>query len=373
MARGGKSAAFIRANIEGIAPYAPGKRASEMRRELGLEKLVKLSSNESALPPFPKASAAVRAMSGSVNRYPDSYSTVLRERVAEHLGVAPGRVCLGNGSNELITLIAQCILRPGDQVVCGWPSFVVYPIVAQLMEAELLKVPLTEDWRYDLAAMAEAIGAKTRIVFVCNPNNPTGTMVRADELEAFMGRVPKTCLVVFDEAYFEYVEDRDFGCGMPYFDGRRRVVVLRTFSKMYGLAGLRVGYGAFPDELAAAIEKVREPFNVNIVAQIAAYHSLGDEAEVLRRKELAGRMRRMIYDTCDEIGVRHASSQANFVAIEVPDGPKAFLALARRGVIVRGFGETPMLRVTVGTKEETRLFCDALAAIAEDGWSGLDG
>jgi histidinol-phosphate aminotransferase len=371
---------LLRPSVADIAPYRPGKRGSEMRREAGLEQMVKLSSNESALPPFPKAIEALKSVAGRVNRYPDSYSTILRERLAEHLGVPSTQVCLGNGSNELITLIAQAVLSPGLGVVTCWPSFVVYPIVSQMMEAELTRVPLDAGWRFDLDAMADAITAKTRLVFVCNPNNPTGTIVTKDEVERFMARVPDHVVVVFDEAYFEYVDDPDYGGGMPYFDGSKPVVVLRTFSKMYALAGLRVGYGAFPEWLAGAIEKLREPFNVNLAAQVAAYYSLGDEAEVARRKAIARAQIARIYGTLDRLGLRYEPTQANFVAFDAGD-PEAALAvfegLVKRGVIVRGFGPSPLLRATVGTKEDTDAFISGLEAVmAEQGGSpkaGVDG
>lgn len=357
---------FIRKNIRGIAPYRPGKRASELRQEAGLEVMIKLSSNESPLPPFPRAIQAIRAVADKVNRYPDSYSTLLRRRIGDHLGVPPEQVVLGNGSNELIALIAQVVVRPGDEIVSAWPSFVVYPIVAQTMEAVHVAVPNTLDWRHDLAAMAEATTERTRLVFVCNPNNPTGTIVRRAELDAFMSALPDSCLVVFDEAYREYVTDEDFGDGMSHFDGDRPVAVLRTFSKMYGLAGLRVGYGALPTWLAQAVEKVREPFNVNVAAQVAAFYSLGDEDEVARRRRVNHNGRERIYEACRSLGVRYEPSEANFVCIEVPDGQATFDRLVKRGVIVRALGPSGMLRVTVGTLQEVETFVEALAAVTSE-------
>jgi histidinol-phosphate aminotransferase len=364
-------AGFIRPDIAAIAPYQPGKRASEMRREAGLDRMIKLSSNESAWPPFPKAQRAIRAIASRLNRYPDSYSGMLRERVARHMDVSEQQVCLGNGSNELITFIAQAVLGPKDEAVFAWPSFVVYPIVSQLIGARAVKVPLDDGWRHDLPAMADAVTKKTRLLFVCNPNNPTGTIVSKDEVARLMEAVPEECLVVFDEAYFEYVDDPDFGTGMAYFDGERPVVVLRTFSKMYSLAGLRVGYGAFPIWLAEAIEKLREPFNVNMAAQIAAYYSLDEVGEVARRANATREGRQRIEEALAGLGVRYAPSQANFVCFAVDDGPAVFRGLISRGVIVRELGGTGMLRATVGTEEETETFIAALAdALAELRGSG---
>jgi histidinol-phosphate aminotransferase len=359
---------LLRPSVAAIAPYSPGKRVSEMRREAGLAEMIKLSSNESPLPPFPRAVAALHAVADKVNRYPDSYSTVLRERVAEHMGVNAAQIVLGNGSNELLSLIGQAVLSPGLEVLTCWPSFVVYPIVAQIMEAGLVKVPLTGDWRFDLDALADAITDKTRLIFIANPNNPTGTIVRRDEVDRFMARVPDHAIVVLDEAYFEYVDDPDFGGGMEYFDGDRPVAVLRTFSKMYSLAGLRVGYGALPEWLAGAVEKLREPFNVNLAAQVAAYHSLGDPAEVTRRRDMTREGRERVCAELERLGVRYEASQANFVAFEVGDGQAVFAALARRGVIVRAFGPSPMLRATIGTPREVTLLIEALEpALAEAG------
>lgn len=357
---------LVRPDIDAIAPYQPGKRVSEMRRETGVASMIKLSSNESPLPPFDGAIAAIKAVATAVNRYPDSYSSVLRERLVEHLGVPADQLVIGNGSNELISLIAQAILEPGDEVLTCWPSFVVYPIAAQAMGAATIKVPLTADWRFDLAAMAEAVTERTKLIFVCNPNNPTGTAVRAEEIESFMAAVPQDCLVVFDEAYFEYVDDGEFGSGMTHFDGQRPVAVLRTFSKIYALAGLRIGYGALPAWLAAAVEKLREPFNVNVAAQAAAYHSLADPAEVALRKELAARGKALVYATCEDIGLRYAPSQSNFVAFEVGDGQEFFKELVKRGVIVRAFGPSTMLRATVGTDRETTQLCQALRDVIDE-------
>lgn len=364
-------AGLVRPDIGKIAPYQPGKRASEMRREAGLERMVKLSSNESPWPPFPKAQRAVQGIASRLNRYPDPYSGMLRERVALHMGVPRQQICLGNGSNELITFIAQAVLGPNDEAVFAWPSFVVYPIVCQLMGARAVRVPLDDGWRHDLAAMADAVTEKTRLLFVCDPNNPTGTIVTKDEVARLMQAVPERCLVVFDEAYFEYADDPDFGTGMAHFDGERAVVVLRTFSKMYALAGLRVGYGAFPVWLSEAVEKLREPFNVNMAAQVAAYYSLEEAGEVARRAKATGEGRRRIEQALAGLGVRYAPSQANFVCFAVDDGPAVFDALVSRGVIVRELGGTGMLRATVGTEQETETFIAALAdTLAELGGGG---
>jgi histidinol-phosphate aminotransferase len=360
------SGGFIRPDIAKIAPYQPGKRASEMRREAGFERMVKLSSNESPWPPFPKAQRAIKAIASRLNRYPDSYAGVLRSRVAAHMDVGEEQICLGNGSNELITFIAQAVLGPKDEAVFAWPSFVVYPIVTQLMGADAVKVPLDDGWRHDLAAMADAVTKKTRLLFVCNPNNPTGTIAGKDGVARLMDAVPEKCLVVFDEAYYEYVDDPDFGTGMAYFDGERPVVVLRTFSKMYALAGLRVGYGAFPVWLAEAVEKLREPFNVNMAAQIAAFYSLDEPDEVARRAEATSRGRRRIEEALAGLGVRYAPSQANFVCFAVDDGPAVFSGLVSRGVIVRELGGTGMLRATVGTEEETETFIAALGETLDE-------
>jgi histidinol-phosphate aminotransferase len=272
---------------------------------------------------------------------------------------------IGNGSNEILRLIAQCVLNPGDEVVFAWPSFVVYPMVTQMFGATAVKVPLDEDDAHDLPAILAAITERTRIVFLCNPNNPTGTSYRRAEFADFMERVPERVIVVADEAYFEFVTDPDYPDGLEWFDGERLLVVARTFSKIYSLAGLRVGYAVMPAPLAQAVDKVREPFNVNMPAQVAAYYSLGAADEVVRRRDENEALRTALGELLAELEVPAAASQANFVYMHTEKPRDVFEALLDEGIIVRDFGTAPALRVGIGTPEDMDHVHAALGRVAE--------
>jgi histidinol-phosphate aminotransferase len=357
--------ATIRPELDGMQPYAPGLRASEVRDRCGREYVLKLSSNEYPCGPVPRAVEAMADVLPHLNRYPDGGSAALTERLASHWGVDGRFVSVTNGSNELLRLIAQVVVRPGDEVVYAWPSFVVYPLVTRMFGATAVAVPLTSDERHDLPAMAAACGAHTRLLFLCNPNNPTGTIYRRDEFDAFLAAVPPHVVIVVDEAYFEFVDDPDYPDGLDYFDGERPIVVARTFSKIYSLAGLRVGYGFMPEPLKEAVDAVREPFNVNSVGQVAAYFSLDDQPEVLRRKHENLEQRAALYACFDRLGVAYVPSQANFVWVKTARPAEVFEELLREGVIARGFGETPAIRLGVGTPDDTRLTVAAFEAVKE--------
>jgi histidinol-phosphate aminotransferase len=306
---------------------------------------------------------AIEAVLPRLNRYPDGASVALREKLAARLGVEVAEVAVGNGSNELIRLIAQAVLRPGDEVVYAWPSFIVYPMVTNIFQASHVKVPLAEGAVHDLEAMRAAVTDKTRIVFLCNPNNPTGTIYHRDAFERFLEQLPPHVLLVIDEAYFEFVTDERYPDGLHYFDGVRPLVVLRTFSKIYSLAGLRVGYGVAPEPLVRAIDAVREPFNVNSVAQIAAYYALDDEAEVRRRRAENQEQKAYLYSNFDRLGISWVPSETNFVYVKTERPVEVFQALLEEGVIVRDFGNAPALRVGIGTPEDTRLTIQAFEAV----------
>jgi len=345
--------ALIREELKPMVPYAPGLRASEVRERSGCDVIRKLSSNENPYGPFPAALEAMQAVLEKLNVYPDGAARVLKDKLAESLGVSPEHVAVGNGSNELIRLVAQAILRPGDEVVFAWPSFVVYPMVAQLTGATAVRVPLADGEVHDLDAMLEAINDRTRMVFLCNPNNPTGTIYEREAFERFMDAVPDHVLVVVDEAYFEYVTNERYPDALQWFDGVRPLGVLRTFSKIYSLAGLRVGYGVFPPAVVAAINKVREPFNVNTVAQVAAFYSLDDQGEVARRRDENQRHKTLLYECFDRLGIAYVPSETNFVYVMTGKPVELFEALLSHGIIVRDFGSAPALRVGIGTPEDT--------------------
>ncbi|HET6351199.1 MAG TPA: histidinol-phosphate transaminase [Coriobacteriia bacterium] len=345
--------ALIRADVAPLTPYAPGLRGSEVRERTGADEIRKLSSNENPYGPVPQAIAGMRAVLPFLNRYPDGSSRALRRRIAEHLGVDERFVAVGNGSNELLRVIGEAILGPGDEAVFAWPSFVVYPMVCQLMGATAVKVPLAAGEVHDLDAMLAAINERTKIVFMCNPNNPTGTIYTREAFDRFIAAVPEHVLVVLDEAYFEYVTSPDYPNGLDYFDGVKPIVVLRTFSKMYSLAGLRVGYGVMPEAMVDAVNKVRDPFNVNTVAQVAAYYSLDAAVEVARRRAENARERDRLGEAFDRLGITWAPSETNFVYIASERSKELFDELLGHGIIVRDFGTAPALRVGVGTPEDT--------------------
>ena len=354
---------LIREELHTLTPYPPGLREDQVRERCGRSEIVKLSSNEHPAGPFPSAIAAMSAEFGCLNRYPEGSCEALREKLAARHGVPVERVVAGAGSNELLRLVGQVVLRPGDEIVYAWPSFVVYPMVANIFGATHVKVPLTADETHDLDAMLAAVTERTRIVFVCNPNNPTGTIVGRDAFERFLGALPDHVLLVLDEAYFEFATDPAYPDGLDYFDGERPLVVLRTFSKIYSLAGLRIGYGFAPERVVRAIDCVREPFNVSTLAQVAALVSLDDEAEVQRRREENQEQKTYLYSGFDRLGIDWVPSETNFVYFKTKRPVEVFQALLEEGVIVRDFGNAPALRVTVGNAEEMRRTIEAFEAV----------
>src|SRR6478752_3417846 len=357
---------FFKPAVRDIVPYEPGKPLSEVKRELGLEQVVKLASNEGPFGPFPAAMDAIARGAETLNRYPDGGSYQLRAALAELHDVRFEEVAPGAGSDGIVDYLSQLALDPGDEIVCGWPSFPSYVIDALKLGAVPKRVPL-RDQRYDLDAMLEAIGPRTKLVYVCHPNNPTGTMNTRAELDAFLDAVPDHVLTVLDQAYYEYIDDPDYVDGLEYLKAGRRVVVLRTFSKIYGLAGLRVGYAVGPAELVTAIGKVRRAFDVNSFAQAAALASLDAPDELARRRAVNAEGLVQLERIMREHGLEPPPSVANFLFAEVgEDSRPLFEQLLREGVIVRpagGFGAPGAIRVTVGTPEENELFGEALGRV----------
>lgn len=359
---------FFRPALAGLVPYEPGKPVEEVQRELGLERVVKLASNEGPFGPFPAALEALERAARELNRYPDGGAYRLRAALAERHGVRFEEVAVGPGADGVIDCLSQAVLAPGDEIVCGWPSFPSYAIYALKLGATPVRIPLREQ-RYDLEAILGAIGPRTKLVYLCHPNNPTGTMNSRTELDAYFERVPGHVLSVLDQAYFEYVDAPDYADGVgEYFKADRRVLVLRTFSKIFGLAGLRVGYGIGSAELVTALGKTRRAFDLTADAQAAALASLGDESELERRRgeNASGR------DELESILRSHGwdpagPAVANFLHVEVGEDAKPlFEQLLRQGAIVRplhGFGAPEAIRVTVGTADEHRFLAGALGAV----------
>jgi len=356
---------LFRPAVNELTPYQPGKPVEDVQRELGLARVVKLASNEGPFPPFPAALEAIEQTARDLNRYPDGGSYRLHEALAARHGVAFEQVCAGSGADGCIDILSQAVLDPGDEVVCGWPSFPSYVIYASKQGAQTKQVPL-RDHRYDLDALAEAVGSRTKLVYVCHPNNPTGTMNTRSELDAFLERVPEQVLVVIDQAYFEYIDHPDYPDAVEeYLKRGRRVLVLRTFSKIYGLAGLRVGYAIGPSDVCAAMAKLRRPFDVTTTAQVAALASLDDPAEIGRRRALNAEGLVRLAAILRDHGLEPAGGAVgNFLYIDVgEDAGGLFDRLLHEGVIVRplgGFGSPTAIRVSVGTPEENDFFAAAL-------------
>ncbi len=352
----------ISPDIAGITPYSPGKPIEEVERELGITGSIKLASNENPRGPSPKALAVLNEAAKTLHRYPDGGGHYLRQALADQWKVAPDQIILGNGSDEVITLLTKAFLEPGDEAIMADPSFVVYKIDVAAAHAKPVLVPLKE-YRHDLPALAKAVTAKTRMVFVCNPNNPTGTYVTAAEVTAFMQAIPPDVIVVFDEAYYEYVTATDYPDTLAILKAGRHVVLLRTFSKIYGLAGLRIGYGLTTAEIVQHLHRVRPPFNTNSLAQKAALAALSDEEHVRESRRLNAEGMAFLSERLAAMGLTVVPSQANFLYFDVKqDGKVAFEALLRRGVIVRHLGGT-FLRVTVGLPHENDRFIAALQAV----------
>lgn len=362
---------LARPSIFGIKPYVPGKPIEEVERELGLkyEEIIKLASNENPLGPSPRAVAALQEAVATLNLYPDSNCFNLKNVLAARLGVGFENLIIGNGSDELLKLIAEAFLNPGEEVIYGVPSFVEYEFVTRVMGGVIVEVPL-KNLTYDLEAMADKITSRTKLIFVCNPNNPTGTIVTRGEVEEFLSRVPEEVIVVFDEAYYEYVDAEDYPQTIEYVRQGRRVIVLRTFSKIYGLAGLRIGYGIAPAEIIECLMRVREPFNVNTLAQVAARAALEDEEHLDRSRRVNREGKEYWYRELKNMGLEFAPTQGNFMFIRVGvSGQEVTERLMRRGIIVRPagiFGFSEYIRVTMGTPEQNERFISNLREVLEE-------
>ena len=359
---------LFRPALDGLIPYEPGKPEEEVQRELGLSRVVKLASNEGPWGPFPAALEALERTAPTLNRYPDGGAYHLRTALAQRHGVRPEEIVTAAGADAVIGHLSVAALDPGDEVVTGWPSFISYVLDALKLGAVPVRVPL-RDHHLDLEAMSAAVGSRTKLVYVATPNNPTGTMTTRAELDAYFERVPDHVLTVVDQAYLEYIDRADYPDAIEeYHKAGRRVLVLRTFSKIYGLAGLRVGYGVGDPETIAAIGKVRRAFDVGTPGQVAALASLDPGTELERRRALTASGREQLVATLRRHGLEPAGpAVANFVYVEVgEDARPLFEALLREGAIVRplsAFGAPGALRITVGTPEENDFFAGALASV----------
>jgi len=353
-------------HILGLVPYSPGRPMEEVERELGLDDVLKLASNENPLGPSPLALQAIREALQGLHRYPDGGCYALRQGLSRRLGVTPEELCFGNGSNELLELVTRAFLGPGDEAVMGHPAFVVYRSVCQAVGAQIREVSL-KDFTHDLRGMLKAVTARTKLVFLGNPNNPTGTYVSPTDLDDFVRALPPDVILVVDEAYREYIPRYLQPDLLRYVREGRHLLALRTFSKAYGLAGLRIGYGIGSTEMVELLNRVRQPFNVNTLAQKAALAALDDAGHLEETLRITEAGRKTMRSRLDALGLVTIPSVTNFILVNVGVEGKAVVdALLRNGVIVRsmeGYGLPTYIRVTVGTPQENSRALQALAEV----------
>jgi histidinol-phosphate aminotransferase len=354
----------VHPDIRSLSPYVPGKPIDELQRELGLTRVIKLASNENPLGPSPRALAALSGAQDMLHRYPDGGGYQLRQTIADRWKVGREQVILGNGSDEILGLLARTFLTPGDEAIMADHTFVIYKMEVTAVHGKPVVVPLV-DWTYDLESMVCAVTPRTRLLFLCNPNNPTGTMVSAEAVDRLMAKVPEDVIVVFDEAYFEYVRNSEFPDAMAYVKQGRNAIVLRTFSKIYGLAGLRIGYGISTTEIIDFLNRVRPPFNANSLAQRAALAALGDDEHVAKSRAVNTAGMEQMEQGLRALGVIPIPSETNFLYFDAKrDGRLVFEALLRAGIIVRHIDGT-MLRVTIGQPDENAAFLQAFRKVLD--------
>ena len=356
-------------HLQSLPVYQPGRPIEEVARELGLapESIIKLASNENPLGPSPLAAAAIRRAAGRANLYPDGSSFYLKQKLAAKLDVTPAHVVLGNGSNEILELLGHILLSPEADVIASQYCFAVYPIVTALFGARFISVP-ARDYSHDLEAMLNAITPNTRILFVANPNNPTGTAVSREALAQFIDRVPPEVLLALDEAYVEFLSEPldlipDIRNG-----ARKNLILLRTFSKIYGLAGVRLGYGIGPPELISELEKVRQPFNVNAIAQAGALAALDDTAHPEKTRRITARGLKLYSRAFRKLGLQFIPSSANFILVRVGEGQRVFEELQKRGIIVRPMASYDLaewIRISIGTPKQNQRCLEALQNILQ--------
>jgi histidinol-phosphate aminotransferase len=356
---------LARKNIQELSPYIAGKPIEETKRELGLKQVIKLASNENPLGPSPKAVAAIRNALNGINRYPDSNSFYLKNKLAAVYKLQPGNFVLGNGSDELIDIIIKTFVSEDENIITAEQTFLEYEIIAKVNNRKLIKAPL-KDFKFDLPALKNKINDKTKLVFIANPNNPTGTYVNRSQLEIFLKGLPKKVIVVLDEAYDTFIDALDYPYGVKYIK-KDNLIVLKTFSKAYGLSGLRVGFAICDNELAVFMEKTRQPFNVNLLAQAGALAALDDRAFLKKTREVTLKGKKFLYSELRKMGLKFVPSAANFVLLDVGrDCVSVFKELLKQGVIVRDmkqYGLANYVRVTISTAADNAKFIKALKKV----------
>jgi len=356
---------LVRKDILKVMPYKAGKPIEETKRELGLKSVIKLASNENPLGPSPRAVAAMEKILRETNRYPDSQSFYLKKKLAQMLKVGPQNIVTGNGSDELIDVIIKTLVEKDENIVTADTTFLEYEIISRVNGREVLRVPL-KNFAFDLENIRKKINRKTKLVFIANPNNPTGTYVNETQVASFISSLPERVVVVFDEAYDTFIDTNDFPEVLSYVK-RGNVIVMKTFSKAYGLAGLRVGYLVADPDLVSYMERVRQPFNVNMIAQAGALAALGDTDFLAKTKDCVLQGKAYLYRQLDTLGIRYIPSVTNFILIDVgKNGLDVFKNMLKCGVIVRDmqqYGLTNFIRVTIGTAAENKRFIEVFKKV----------
>ncbi|NOV04463.1 histidinol-phosphate transaminase [Paenibacillus planticolens] len=353
-----------------MKPYSPGKPIWEVQRELGIEKVTKLASNENPIGPSPLAIQAIQAYLTDIHRYPDADTLDLCAAIARKLEVAPEQVLVTNGADELITLLSETFLEEGDEVIVPSPTFSEYEFGANLMGAQIVEVPLREDYRYEIADLLAAVTDKTKLLYICSPNNPTGTYLKKQDLYALMDKLPPHVLVIFDGAYSHFVTADDYCDGLELVRQGYPLIVTQTFSKVYGLAGIRVGYGIASATILHNIRQVKEPFNVNALAQVGAVAAIQDDAHLEATRDMNALGRERLYDDLQELGFKFTRSMSNFVLVELgPDAKSIYDQLMRKGVILRYAGAWNLphhVRISIGTPDDHQVLINALREVLQE-------
>ncbi len=357
---------LAREGVENLVPYPPGKPIEELERELGITGSIKLASNENPLGPSPLATQAITDRLGALHRYPDGSGFYLKSKLSKKYSIPPDQIILGNGSNELIELAIRTFLSTGEHVIQAFPTFLVYEKIVKGAGGQMISVPLS-NFKIDLDEVSKAITSKTKMIFINNPNNPTGSVLSEEQMACFLEDIPEDIVVILDEAYIEFVSDPGVANGLKLLEKRPLLVVLRTFSKLYGLAGLRIGYGFGSREVIDYMNRVRQPFNANTLAQAAANAALDDMAFVSQTLKLVREGLDYLYNGIQEMGLKYIPTQTNFFLIKVPlGGQKTYEYMLREGVIVRSmdsYGLPEYIRINVGLPEENERFIKTLKKI----------
>lgn len=357
-----KFADVAKKSVMNIKPYVPGKPIEEVQREYGIKEVVKLASNENPLGPSKMAVKAMEKKLKLVNLYPDSGAFYLRRALAKQLKVKENTIVFGNGSNELLTLIAEAFVSPGDEVLFSALSFVVYPISVDTVGGTAIQIP-HKDFKHNIDGFIKRLTPKTKLIYICNPNNPTGTIISKEELEKLMSAVSPKTIVALDEAYFEYVQDKNYPDGVKYLSKYPNLIALRTFSKVYGLAGIRIGYAVADPDIIDILERIRAPFNSNLVAQAAGEAALKDKEHLKRTLKNNNEGKKYIYAELKKMGIEFVQTQANFIFVKFKTNSKVvFEALLKKGVIIRPQFDS-FARITIGTMEENKKLISALKGI----------